>query len=46
MPKDDNKSDDDYTRRVMKARNLEEVNNTRVEDIIIDSSRKERKERK
>jgi hypothetical protein len=27
MPKDDAKSDEDYTRRVMKARTLEEVNN-------------------
>jgi hypothetical protein len=27
MPKDDAKSDEDYTRRVMKARTLEDVNN-------------------
>lgn len=43
MPKDDTKSDEDYTRRVMKARNLEEVNNMQRGEVITDLSRKERK---
>lgn len=46
MPNDEPKPDEDYTRRVMKARNLEEVNNMRRENVIIDLSRKEREKKK
>jgi len=43
MPEDDSKPDEDYTRRVMKARTLEEFNNMQRRDVIIDLSRKEKK---
>lgn len=43
MPEDDSKPDEDYTRRVMKARNLEEFNNMQRGRVSADYTHKEKK---